>query len=129
MTTEGIDRARDLIDAAWIRSDADGITRHLAEDAVLLPPNSAPLVGRQRINAWLREFFTHYTLTDLEMPERLVKVSGDMAVETSRYRWRLIPKQGGAPVPDAVNFVGVWERRGEGGWVEVRAIWNSTLPA
>jgi ketosteroid isomerase-like protein len=38
-----IDSAREQIDAAWLRSDADGITRHLAEDAVLL-------VGRKSIH-------------------------------------------------------------------------------
>ena len=36
-----IDLAREQIDAAWLRSDADGITRHLAEDAVLMPPSMA----------------------------------------------------------------------------------------
>lgn len=127
MATEGLDRARELIDDAWTRSDADGITDYLAEDAVLLPPSQAPLVGRRAINAWLREFFKHYTLTDLSMPERHVTVSGDVAVEASSYRWKLVPKDGGAPVRDEVNWVGIWERRGDRGWVEVRGIWNSTI--
>jgi uncharacterized protein (TIGR02246 family) len=129
MGAEGIDRACELIDAAWTRSDADGITRYLAEDEVLLPPNSAPLVGRDAINAWLRKFFKDYTLTDLAMPERQVTVSGDIAVEASSYRWKLVPKDGGEPIADAVNWVGIWERRGDRGWMEVRGIWNSTLPA
>jgi ketosteroid isomerase-like protein len=129
MTTEGIDRARNLIDAAWTRSDPDGITRYLAEDAVLLPPNSPPLTGRPAINAWLREFFKHYALTDLERPERRVTLSGDIAVEASSYRWRLVPHDGGPPVSDAVNWMALWERRGDGEWVEVRGMWNSTLPA
>ena len=38
MSSPSIDRARKEIDAAWLRSDADGITQHLAEDAVLMPP-------------------------------------------------------------------------------------------
>ena len=36
MSSASIDRAREEIDAARLRSDADGITRHLAEDAVLM---------------------------------------------------------------------------------------------
>lgn len=123
----GIDRARELIDAAWTRSDADGITRYLAEDAVLLPPNDTPKTGREAINAWLREFFKHYSMTDLSMPERQITVSGDVAVEASSYRWKLLPKDGGEPIADEVNWVGIWERRGDRGWMEVRGIWNSTL--
>ena len=122
----GIDSARELIDKAWTRSDADGITRYLAEDAVLLPPNASPKTGRGAINAWLREFFKHYTMTDLFMPERQVTVSGNVAVEASTYRWKLIPKDGGEPIADEVNWVGIWERR-DYEWREVRGMWNSTL--
>ena len=128
MSTEGIDRARDLIDQAWTRDDADGITRWLAADAVLLPPNDSPKLGRESINAWLREFFEHYSMTDLTIPERQVRVSGDLAVETSTYRWKLVPKKGGEPIGDEVNWVGIWERGADGAWREVRGIWNSTRP-
>jgi ketosteroid isomerase-like protein len=127
MDSQAIDRTRELIDGAWIRSDADGITNYLAEDAVLLPPNQAPLVGRSAINGWLREFFKRYTLTDLSMPERQLTVSGDVAIETSSYSWKLVPKDGSEPIYDEVNWVGIWERRGGREWMEVRGIWNSTI--
>jgi ketosteroid isomerase-like protein len=127
MDSQAIDRRRELIDGAWIRSDADGITNYLAEDAVLLPPNQAPLVGRSAINGWLREFFKRYTLTDLSMPERQLTVSGDVAIETSSYSWKLVPKDGSEPIDDEVNWVGIWERRGGREWMEVRGIWNSTI--
>lgn len=127
MSTEtGIDRARELIDSAWTHDDADGITRYLADNAVLLPPHDSPKVGREVINAWLREFFQHYSMTDLSMPERQVKVSGDLAVETSTYRWKLVPKDGGAPIADEANWIGIWQRGRDGEWMEVRGIWNST---
>lgn len=86
-------------------------------------------VGMETINAWLREFFEHYTMTDLTMPERQVKVAGDLAVETSTYRWKLVPKGGGEPIRDEANWVGIWERGPDGTWREVRRIWNSTRPA
>jgi uncharacterized protein (TIGR02246 family) len=128
MSTDGIDRARELIDRAWTEDDPDGITRWLASDAVLLPPNSVPLRGREAIKAWLREFFAHYRMTDLEMPERRVTVSGDLAVETSTYRWKLVPRGGGEPMADEVNWMAVWERDRDGAWREVRGIWNSVRP-
>jgi hypothetical protein len=68
MSRESIDPIRERIDAAWLRSDADGITGYLAEDAILLPPHAPRQVGRRQINSWLKELFEHYTMTELAMP-------------------------------------------------------------
>ena len=128
MGTEPIDRARKQIDAAWLTDDADGITRHLEEDAILMPPHDSKKVGRQQINTWLRQFFQQFSMTELSMPEREVMISGDWAFEVSRYEWTLVPKGGGEAVRDQANWVGIWRRRGDGTWVEAKGIWNSTLP-
>jgi ketosteroid isomerase-like protein len=120
-------RRVELIDAAWTESDAEGITRYLAEQAVLPPPNTAPLNGRNAISAWLSEFFRHFTMTDLRMPERRLTVSGDLGVEVSRYTWKLVPKHTREPIVDDVNWIGIWERGQDGEWREVRGIWNSRL--
>ena len=126
MSSPSIDRAREEIDAAWLRSDADGITRHLAEDAVLMPPHDSRKTGRQSINAWLREFFQSYTMTDLAMPERELTMAGDWAIERSHYEWTLQPKDGSAPVRDQANWIGIWKRDGKGAWSEACGMWNST---
>ena len=128
MSKEMIDPIRERIDAAWLRSDADGITRDLAEDAILLPPNAPRQVGRAQINAFLRELFRHYTMTELAMPERELKVEGDVAVERSLYQWTLTPVDGGEAIHDEANWVGIWQRGADGSWAEVCGIWNSTLP-
>ena len=128
MTLESIDRIREAIDAAWLRSDADGITRHLARDAVLMPPNNPRLTGREQINAWLRELFRHYTMTELAMPERELTVCGDLAVERSQYQWTLTPTSAGEAIHDQANWVGIWQRERDGSWAEVCGIWNSALP-
>jgi uncharacterized protein (TIGR02246 family) len=129
MSKESIDDIRERIDTAWLRSDADGITRYLAEDAVLLPPNSPRLIGRDQINHWLREFFQHYRMTELAMPERELTVSGDLAIERSVYEWTLTPHNGEEPIRDQANWIGVWRRSSDGSWAEVCGIWNSTVPA
>jgi ketosteroid isomerase-like protein len=129
MSKETIDPMRERIDAAWLRSDADGITGHLAEDAMLLPPNSGALAGREQINSWLREFFRHYTMTELAMPERQLTISGSLAFERSVYEWTLAPLGGGDPIHDRANWVGIWQQDANGSWAEVCGIWNSALPA
>ena len=128
MGTESIDRAREQIDAAWLVGDADGITRHLAEDAILMPPHNSKIVGRQHINTWIRQFFEQFDMTELSMPEREVVMTEDWAIEVSRYEWTLVPKGGGEEVRDQVNWVGIWRRLTDGTWVEARGMWNSTLP-
>jgi ketosteroid isomerase-like protein len=111
-----------------LRSDADGITQHLAEDAVLMPPHDTKRVGRNTINAWLRGFFEHYTMTDLAMPEREVTMAGDWAIERSLYEWTLRPKDGSAPLQDQANWIGIWRRERDGTWSEACGMWNSTRP-
>ena len=128
MSKESIDPIRERIDTAWLRSDADGITRHLAEDAILLPPNSSPLAGREQINSWLKEFFRHYAMTELAMPERELTVSGGVAFERSVYEWTLTPLGGGEAIHDRANWVGIWQQDANGSWAEVCGIWNSALP-
>jgi uncharacterized protein (TIGR02246 family) len=125
---EAIDRTREQIDAAWLRGDADGITRHLADNAILLPPHGPKLEGRDDINAWLRGFFAQCTMTELAMPERDLTVSEDLAFERSLYQWTLSPKDGGEVIRDEANWVGIWQRDQNGAWSEICGIWNSTLP-
>jgi uncharacterized protein (TIGR02246 family) len=128
MSKESIDPMRERIDAAWLRSDADGITNYLADDAVLLPPNSPRLLGREQINQWLREFFRHYTMTELAMPERELTVSGNLAFERSVYEWTLTPRDGGELIRDQANWIGIWKQSPDGSWAEVCGMWNSALP-
>jgi uncharacterized protein (TIGR02246 family) len=128
MSREAIDPLRQQIDAAWLKSDADGITRYLAEDAILLPPHGPRQVGREQINSWLKELFRLYTMTDLAMPERELAISGDLAFERSLYEWTLTPRDGSQPIRDQANWVGIWKRDSNGTWAEVCGIWNSTLP-
>lgn len=128
MSKEIIDALRREIDTAWVRSDADGITRHLHENAVLLPPHAPGLVGREQINGWLKELFQHFTMTELAMPERELTISENLAFERSLYEWTLTPRDGGEPIRDQANWVGIWKQSPDGSWAEVCGIWNSTLP-
>jgi ketosteroid isomerase-like protein len=128
MSKESINPIRERIDAAWLRSDADGISRHLAEDAILLPPHAPRQIGREQINGWLKELFRHYTMTELAMPERELTVAGNMAFERSLYEWTLTPRDGGEPIRDQANWVGIWKQGPNGTWEEICGIWNSTLP-
>ena len=128
METEPIDHAREQMDTAWLTGDADAITCHLAEDAILMPPNSSKIVGRQQINTWIREFFKFFSMTKLSVPERNIVIAGNWAFEVTHYEWTLVPKDGEEEIPDQVSWVGIWQRQSDGSWFQTRGIWNSSLP-
>ena len=128
MGTEPIYRAREQIDEAWLTDDADGITRYLAQDAVLMPPNNPRIVGRQQINTWIRQFFELFSMTELSVPEREITLAGEWAFEITHYEWTLVPSGGGEALHDQVSWVGIWRRGSDGTWAQTRGLWNSTLP-
>ena len=128
MGNDQIDRAREQMDAAWLTDDADGITRYLAEDAILMPPNNPKIPGRQQINAWIQQFFNAFTMTELATLEREVVITGDWAFEVAQYEWTLVPKGGGEAIRDQVNWIGIWRNLADDTWVQTMGMWNSSLP-
>lgn len=76
---EAFVRAFDAGDADWI---AD---RFYASDAVILPPNAPPVVGRAAIRAFLRAFHGGARRTGALIITR-VEASGDLACVVGRYR-------------------------------------------
>jgi ATP-binding cassette, subfamily B, bacterial len=75
MSSPSVDRAREEIDAAWLRSDADGITQHLAEDAMLMPPHDTSLAALLTIGV-LCALFARVALHTVEGAVSL----GDLAI-------------------------------------------------
>jgi ketosteroid isomerase-like protein len=93
--------------------DADGLAdTFYAADATILPPNQPPVVGRDAIRAFLRDFHAaaHRRCT---ISHTRVETSGDLAyvggtyTATSRF-------PDGSILGDAGNLLEVW-RRDEGG--------------
>jgi len=111
--------------AAWTNAfaakDAAAIAALYTEDGQLLPPNMAPVTGREAI----AEFFTQafgmgfeaIPLTTLEVAD-----GGDWAIEVARYKVIL----GGKEVEHGKAIVW-WKRVGDG-WLLYRDIWNADHP-
>jgi len=119
------------LDAEFMRSAGahDGATlveAFYARDAVLMPPNSPAMEGRERIRQMLQGLMDS-GLTSIKLETTVTASSGDLAFGRGRYTMNLEPA-GGVPVTDVGKYVVVYRRQG-GAWRAVADIFNSDRAA
>jgi ketosteroid isomerase-like protein len=105
--------------------DFDKFATTLASDAVLMPPNLAPLIGQEASMAYIRAYptITKFDVTVTEMAGR-----GDFAYD--RGDFALTAKlPNGTEINDKGNFFSVFRKQADGSWKHSRVMWHSNLPA
>ena len=108
-----------------LAADWDAWGQTLASDAIALPPNSPPVVGRDAAIAYAR---TYPKLTRLvETVEEVVGV-GDLAYARGTYSLAATLTDG-SPVTDEGSFLRIHRRAADGSWPHVRWTWHSNRPA
>jgi uncharacterized protein (TIGR02246 family) len=112
--------------AAFNAGDAAGVAGLYAEDGRLMPPSSDVIQGRDGIAA----FAATYIAMGARGAFSLITVheSPDLCVAVGRYEMEVRP-DGGEPARDLGKYVEVWARQGDGSWLMVDDIFNSSLPA
>lgn len=124
-----IDSLNTRFEAWYDAGQADSIAAAFAEDAVQMPPNMSPVVGRDSIRA----FWTNGLRTgkwDFDLAADDVIVSDSLAVERGHYTLKVVagPQAQYPSFEDRGNYVVVWRRESDGKW---RAVWDapvSTVP-
>jgi len=109
------------------RGDAAAIAAMYTDDAILLPPNSEMIRGRQGVqefwNTALQMGVKSVTVTTVD-----THVSGDTAYRVVKYTLTIQP-QGQGSMIDSGKAVDLWKRQADGSWKVQVDIWNSSLPA
>lgn len=119
---------RDWSEATTARG-ADGYASFFAEDAVLLPPDAAPVQGRAAIREWherSQQESAHRTVPE-GISEDELQVSGGFVLYRSTLKGRRIPKAGGEPEPFESKYLDVLRRKPDGGYELARRMWSSNL--
>lgn len=115
--------------ARWVaaarRGDAAGAAAIFTEDAILLPPNRFPIVGRAAIQAAYTDL---KSIRDVEVIPEELEVLGDVAIARGRYV-TTYGAPGQAAVVDRARFIDVWKRGADGVWRKHRDMFSSELPA
>jgi uncharacterized protein (TIGR02246 family) len=104
--------------AASNEGDADALTELYTEDAVLLPPEHAPIHGRAAIG----EFWRQGTDSGLAVRTLRVEVEGSLGYLVGQYS---LPPTAGEPA-DSGKYVMCLRRQRDGSWKLSADIWNSS---
>ena len=105
----------------WLRvagaGDADAYMTYLTDDAVIIDMTQGqpPVVGRQAIHPWVRDFFNRFTFTWAEQSQDIVVV-GDTAFRRYTGVATFTPKQGGEPSRNDRRYLDVLRRGADGRW-------------
>jgi uncharacterized protein (TIGR02246 family) len=120
-------------DANWSKAaaakNAEGFASFFVPDGVLLPPNGAPVSGREAIAKWAGEmtaapgFAVSWEPTKAEAAR-----SGDLGYTMGTYELTVNDAKG-KPVTDRGKYVSVWKKQADGSWKVAADIFNSDLPA
>lgn len=107
-----------------LAADWDGWAAVLSDDAIMFPPNGAPVVGK----AASVEFAKAYPkITEFTGPADEIVGSGDVAWARGTYNLKAtLPN--GPSMNDKGSYFTAFRRTGDGNWSQVRIIWHSDLP-
>jgi len=113
--------------AATNAGDAEALGMLYAVDAVSMPPNAPPLVGRAAIIADAAEDFATMT-ANLNSSSEGHYLMGDMAVDWGTYVFTGVLEDSGIAITEAGKYVAIWKSQPDGSWQIMRDIWNSNTP-
>ncbi len=98
-----------------------------ADDGVLLPPNHAPVVGRDSLQRFFEQYKKELGNNDLlgyDENWEEVQVVGNWAYQWGTVNARIRPPAGEGETAIALHAIRVLKRQPEGSWVIARAIYN-----
>ena len=106
--------------AAYDAGDGEALGALYAKDAMLLPPNMAPVTGREAISAFWNAATEAGGTTELTVME--VHSMGDTAVELGMYSGT----DADGNHADHGHYTVIWKKM-DGKWMMYRDMWNSDM--
>jgi uncharacterized protein (TIGR02246 family) len=101
--------------AAFNAGDAAAVMALFTDDGVLMPPDRAPLTGKEGIRWGLRTAFGLYA-AKISAEAPVIEVAGDRAFARRKYTMTLTGKTGGAEMDLVANWLDILKRQADGSW-------------
>lgn len=105
---------------------AAGYASFFAEDAVLLPPQGAPVAGRAAIAEWQQrsEQEAAYRMLPERVREDELQIGAGWALHRSTLSGTRVEKAGGAAEPFAVKYFDMLRQKPDGDWELTHRMWS-----
>lgn len=108
--------------------DIDAWLSLWTDDGIQMPPNSPPVVGKEKIRARNKAVLDQFTF-DMGITNEEVRLAGDWAYARGTYAATLTPKQAGEVIFIDGKYMTILERQPDGSWKIHRDIFNSNVPS
>jgi uncharacterized protein (TIGR02246 family) len=122
---EALIRLQKQVDSAIVAGETERYLTLLSDDAVLMPPNGAPVIGKDAIRLWNQAMFKQFRIQSYSSADDEVVVAGDWAFRRASVDWTVASTAGGEPVRDSAKYIIIYRRETDGSWRVARDIWNS----
>lgn len=122
---EALNRLQKQVDSAIIAGATERYVALITDDAVLMPPNGAPVIGKDAIRVWNQAMFKQFRIQSYSSVDDEVVVTGDWAFRRARVDWTVAATAGGEPARDSGKYIIIYKREADGSWRVARDIWNS----
>lgn len=113
--------------AAFTRGDMATVASLYTEDALVMPPGSEAIRGRQAIEQFWRAAKEQMGIQTLSLHPQEVVASEDLAYEIGTATLQVATPQG--PTTDTAKYLVAWRRQMDGAWRLAADIWNNNTPA
>ena len=107
--------------------DSAALDRLTTEDHIMLPPNRSPVIGKSANMDAIKRAFELFEIKESWTPEE-TEVAGDWAYQRGTYSVTATPRNGGASRTSTGDFLRIYRRQADGGWIMIRDMFNSNQP-
>lgn len=113
----------------WAAKDADKITAHYAEDAVLMPPSMEAITGKDAIRGELKQMLADPALSLTFHASKVdVAKSGDLAYTQGTYKMAMTDPATHKVMQDHGTYVTTYRKQADNSWKAVADIASSSVP-
>jgi uncharacterized protein (TIGR02246 family) len=123
--TGGIEGTIQQYVQAMLARDLNAWTGLWIEDAVMMPPNSPALEGREAI---IQDFMAGPTPTEFVLDVLYIDCAGDVAYVRGTYSITMTAPGVPDPVRDYGKYLSIFRKQPDATWLFAVDTWNSDLP-
>lgn len=117
-----IQKENDQISASIINGSFVEISDRYTDDAMIIPPNAEPMIGREAISL-MWQSIQNMGVTNMQFKTVSAELHGNVAIEHGKYKLFA----GKDILIDHGKYIVIWEKQG-GKWLIKKDIWNTSMP-